>query len=129
MIDGKFAVGKTNTFLFKTMAQEIRSVLCLFWFVAAFSRMLGAADVDVVFMNGNIYTVNEKQPKAEAMAVKNGRFVFVGSNEGRVFALPLPAPGSAGGTGRTSRPRSRRPRAPLWSARERRARSRFQSRR
>jgi predicted amidohydrolase YtcJ len=82
MIDCKFAVGKTNTFLFKTMAQEIRSVLWLFLLVAAFSRMLCAADVDVIFTNGNIYTVNEKQPKAEAMAVKNGRFVFVGSNEG-----------------------------------------------
>ena len=82
MIDCKFAVGKTNTFLFKTMAQEIRSVLWLFLLVAAFSRMLCAADVDVVFTNGNIYTVNEKQPKVEAMAVKNGRFVFVGSNEG-----------------------------------------------
>ena len=82
MIDCKFAVRKTNTFLFKTMAQEIRSVLWLFLLVAAFSRMLCAADVDVVFTNGNIYTVNEKEPKAEAMAVKNGRFVFVGSNEG-----------------------------------------------
>jgi predicted amidohydrolase YtcJ len=64
------------------MAQEIRFLLWLFLLVAAFSQMLRAADVDVVFTNGNIYTVNEKQPKAEAMAVKNGRFVFVGSNEG-----------------------------------------------
>ena len=30
---------------------------------------------------GNIYTVNEKQPKVEVRAVKNGRFVFVGSND------------------------------------------------
>lgn len=44
--------------------------------------ILYAADVDVVFENGNIYTVNEKDSKAEAVAVKNGRFVFVGSNEG-----------------------------------------------
>ncbi len=64
------------------MAQETRSLLRLFLFVAAFSPMLCAADVDAVFTNGNIYTVNEKQPKAEAMVVKNGRFVFVGSNEG-----------------------------------------------
>lgn len=35
---------------------------------------------DIVFKNGNIYTVNERQPRAEAIAVKGGRIVFVGSN-------------------------------------------------
>ncbi len=35
---------------------------------------------DIVFKNGNIYTVNEDQPKAEAIAVKYGKIVFVGSN-------------------------------------------------
>jgi predicted amidohydrolase YtcJ len=35
---------------------------------------------DVVFMNGNIYTVNERQPHAQAVAVKAGKFIFVGSN-------------------------------------------------
>ncbi|HLG14127.1 MAG TPA: amidohydrolase [Blastocatellia bacterium] len=35
---------------------------------------------DVVFRNGNIYTVNDRQPRAEAVAVKDGKFVFVGSN-------------------------------------------------
>lgn len=35
---------------------------------------------DLVFKNGNIYTVNEKQPRAEAIAVKGDRIVFVGSN-------------------------------------------------
>ncbi|MGH9801632.1 MAG: amidohydrolase family protein, partial [Blastocatellia bacterium] len=35
---------------------------------------------DIVFKNGNVYTVNEAQPKAEAIAVKYGRIVFVGSN-------------------------------------------------
>jgi predicted amidohydrolase YtcJ len=36
---------------------------------------------DVVFINGNIYTVNDKQPRAEAVAVKAGKIVFVGSNK------------------------------------------------
>ncbi len=36
--------------------------------------------VDLVFINGNIYTVNDKQPHAEAVAVKGDRIVFVGSN-------------------------------------------------
>ena len=35
---------------------------------------------DVVFKNGNIYTVNERQPRAEAVAVKAGKIIFVGSN-------------------------------------------------
>ena len=35
---------------------------------------------DTIFINGNVYTVNEKQPRAEAIAVSGGRIVFVGSN-------------------------------------------------
>jgi predicted amidohydrolase YtcJ len=38
-------------------------------------------DADLIFVNGNIYTVNEKQPHAEAAAVKDQRIAFVGSNE------------------------------------------------
>ncbi len=34
-----------------------------------------------VFINGNIYTENSDTPQAEAFSVKNGKFVFVGSNE------------------------------------------------
>ena len=43
--------------------------------------MARAEDVDLLLMNGNVYTVTEKQPKAEAVAVKANRIVFVGSNE------------------------------------------------
>lgn len=35
---------------------------------------------DTIFINGNIYTVNENQPRAEAIAVKEGRILAVGSN-------------------------------------------------
>jgi hypothetical protein len=35
---------------------------------------------DLIFINGNVYTVNDKQPHAEAVAVKMDRIVFVGSN-------------------------------------------------
>lgn len=35
---------------------------------------------DLVLKNGNIYTVDERRPKAEAVAVKGDRIVFVGSN-------------------------------------------------
>ena len=35
---------------------------------------------DLVLRNGNVYTVNAKQPTAEAVAVKGDRIIFVGSN-------------------------------------------------
>ena len=35
---------------------------------------------DTVYTNGKIYTVNEARPWAEAVAIKDGRFVVVGSN-------------------------------------------------
>src|SRR5437773_866531 len=38
----------------------------------------GAETADTIFINGNIYTVNEKQPHAEAIAV-NGSLAAVGS--------------------------------------------------
>jgi predicted amidohydrolase YtcJ len=43
--------------------------------------MAGADDVDLLLTNGNVYTVTEKQPKVEAVAVKASRIVFVGSND------------------------------------------------
>ena len=45
------------------------------------STVLAAApDTQTVFVNGNIYTVNERQPRAEAIAIKGDRIIFVGSN-------------------------------------------------
>jgi predicted amidohydrolase YtcJ len=43
--------------------------------------MARAEDVDLLLTNGNVYTVTEKQPRAEAIAVKDSRIVFVGSND------------------------------------------------
>jgi predicted amidohydrolase YtcJ len=37
--------------------------------------------VNLLLLNGNVYTVNEKAPRAEAIAVKGDRIVFVGSNQ------------------------------------------------
>ncbi len=38
-------------------------------------------DVDLILVNGNVYTVTKKQPRAEAIAVRDQRIVFVGSNQ------------------------------------------------
>ena len=35
---------------------------------------------DIVFKNGNVYTASDKSPRAEAIAVKADRIVFVGTN-------------------------------------------------
>lgn len=40
-----------------------------------------AAAADTVYTNGKIYTVNKAQPWAEAVAIKDGRFIAVGSSE------------------------------------------------
>jgi predicted amidohydrolase YtcJ len=37
---------------------------------------------DLVLTNGNVYTVNQKQPHARAIAIKGDRIVYVGSNAG-----------------------------------------------
>ena len=37
---------------------------------------------DLVLHNANIYTVNDKAPKAEALAIRDGKFIYVGSNDG-----------------------------------------------
>ncbi len=39
------------------------------------------ADPDLVLVNGRIFTIDGEQPRAEALAVKNGRFIAVGSND------------------------------------------------
>ena len=60
--------------------KSLIAVLSLLWFCLTPSFLPPAETPDVVFVNGNVYTVNEKQPRAEAIAVKGDRIVFVGSN-------------------------------------------------
>ena len=47
------------------------------------SLVVYAADpADFVFIGGKVYTVNEKQPWAEAVAVKGNKIIYVGDTEG-----------------------------------------------
>jgi predicted amidohydrolase YtcJ len=50
--------------------------LLLFSFAPATSQV---APADLVFVNATVYTANDKQPRAEAVAIKGDRIVFVGS--------------------------------------------------
>src|SRR5689334_3479245 len=54
------------------------SLLLLTVFIPAPQRAQSAADI--VFKNGNVYTANDKAPRAQALAVKADRIIFVGSN-------------------------------------------------
>jgi predicted amidohydrolase YtcJ len=57
------------------------SFACVLALWGPISQIRGAEDAHLLFFNGNIYTVNEKTPRAEAIAIKKDRIVFVGSNE------------------------------------------------
>ena len=59
---------------------KLISTLLLLLLVGFAPATLKVPPADIVFTNGNIYTVSDKQPHAEAVAVKGGRIVFVGSN-------------------------------------------------
>ncbi|MEO8044624.1 MAG: amidohydrolase [Spartobacteria bacterium] len=40
-----------------------------------------AETADTIFLNGNVYTVNDAAPRAEAIAIKGERVLFAGGNE------------------------------------------------
>ena len=42
---------------------------------------LRAQEADLVMYNANIWTVDDKQPRAQAVAIVGGRFAAVGSNQ------------------------------------------------
>ncbi|HEX3628795.1 MAG TPA: amidohydrolase family protein, partial [Verrucomicrobiae bacterium] len=61
------------------LAQKRRLVfLLLGFFIGTMAR---AEEADLLLTNGNVYTLNDRQPRAEAIAAKNGRVMFVGSSE------------------------------------------------
>jgi predicted amidohydrolase YtcJ len=60
-------------------ATFFRSGLIFFFFLLRIAN--GAQDADLILLNGNIYTVSDRQPHAEAVAVKDQRIIFVGSND------------------------------------------------
>ena len=47
---------------------------------SALSAIARAQTADSVYTNGKIYTVNKNQPWAEAVAIKDGKFIAVGSS-------------------------------------------------
>jgi predicted amidohydrolase YtcJ len=56
----------------------MRAVAAILLFMTGITAV--AETAETIFINGNIYTVNEKEPHAEAIAVKGDRIIFVGAN-------------------------------------------------
>ncbi len=64
----------------------MRAVAVILLFMSSITA--GAETTETIFINGNIYTVNENQPSAQAIAVKNDRIIFVGANaDGEKFRV------------------------------------------
>ena len=62
-------INKTQTF-----------ILVIVLFVTGCSSEKTCIESDLVLINTKIYTANPKNPTAEALAIKNGKFVFIGTN-------------------------------------------------
>ncbi|MBI3667441.1 MAG: amidohydrolase [Acidobacteria bacterium] len=57
----------------------MKSTLALLFLAVRLAGLLAAQPADLVLYNGNIHTVNDKQPHADAVAATGGKIVFVGS--------------------------------------------------
>src|SRR5437899_9494533 len=60
--------------------KSLIAALTVLWFCLTPSFLPPAEPADVVFVNANVYTVNEKRPTVDAIPVKGDRIVFAGSN-------------------------------------------------
>ncbi len=58
-----------------------RSTVMAAVFLLAFASAAAAQTADIVLLNGNIVTVDERNPRAQALAVQGDRILAVGSNE------------------------------------------------
>ncbi len=56
------------------------SVLALILFTSTPATVPPAQTADLIFTNGNVYTVDAKRPHAQAIAIKGDRIVFVGTD-------------------------------------------------
>jgi predicted amidohydrolase YtcJ len=70
-----------------SMAQSRRDFLCGLSALGAVSLFsIERAEPDLILYNANVWTVNARQPRAQAIAISGGRFLAIGSND-EVLAL------------------------------------------
>jgi predicted amidohydrolase YtcJ len=71
----------TTSSIRKSCALAKRTAAIFAFLLALLCRQAdGAEPADLILTNGNIYTVNDRQPYAQAIAVTRERIAFVGSN-------------------------------------------------
>ena len=58
------------------------SLVCIVLGIGVSMPALGSEFADVIYHDGTIITINETQPRAEAVAVKNGKILAVGRSCG-----------------------------------------------
>ena len=63
------------------MVMKLNLILLALVIMGFSASAFTAQKADTVYINGKIYTVNEAQPWAEAVAIADERFIKVGSNE------------------------------------------------
>lgn len=63
-------------------SRQVFIALVIALFTTTVTTVAYAAPADYVFRNGKIYTANEKQPWAEAVAIEAKDIVYVGDNKG-----------------------------------------------
>lgn len=62
------------------MKTHISFIGMSFMLISIFSNCRSQDTADIIYTNGQIYTVNATQPWAEAVAIKDGKFLKVGSD-------------------------------------------------
>ncbi len=67
--------------------RRIVTLLTTMLIVICIAKISCAESADTIYTKGKIYTVNEAQPWAEAVAIKDGKFIKVGS-EPTLYAAP-----------------------------------------
>ncbi len=77
-------LARSKTNLLMALRHDAMKILMKIFPVLILGLLLSnnAQSADIVLSNGNIYTVDTSRPWAEAVAIDDGRFVYVGDTEG-----------------------------------------------
>ncbi|MEJ2720530.1 MAG: amidohydrolase, partial [bacterium] len=70
---------------FKTCAALcgiVAACMACVWVGPGIAQPHAGTRADLVLTGGNVYTMSEEQPRAEAVAVGGGRILYVGTNAG-----------------------------------------------
>ncbi|MBN1270635.1 MAG: amidohydrolase, partial [Candidatus Aminicenantes bacterium] len=68
--------------LIKRLSFIFSIFMLIVFFLTAPAAISDTQKADKVYINGNVYTVDKKFSKVTAFAVKDGKFIYVGDDEG-----------------------------------------------